>query len=399
MMSHQLSRYCHLGRRACGAATLATTLIFGALASAQETVRNYNVQFTSTAPVADGVVGASEWNAASEGGGMWTLLRTGDITTPPSPDAENNRFRMLWDDTNLYILYESNFNEWVAPADPNDPMPNISFGTDNLNMYFDPNTDGEENDVPDAEVDGYQLAFNQPTHPTNDALISTNANRQGVGFFTEAHNNNGFGDQAFWNKGADPVTGPALQNIVVAQKNGAAGGVAEIVFPWANFNALALTAGPETNASDFNSDGMVDGQDYLIWERNLGPSTVVDKSTGDANLDFVIDGADLDLWKAAYGEDTRVPTGLNREEGPVNSEVWFFNMSRINGLGDLGNFLPVWNWHADQSFTFRPHGTITFVGAPGGAAGAVPEPAAAALAALAAAFAGGMRRRAARIAA
>jgi hypothetical protein len=371
-------------------AAIATTLVMGVLASAQETVRNYNVQFTSTPPVADGVVGANEWNAAAPAAGMWQLLRT----NPPQPDTENNRFRMMWDDTNLYILYETDFNQWVSVADINNPSPDISFGADNLNLYFDPNTDGEQNDVPDNEVDGYQLAFNQPTHPTNGALISTDANRQGVGFFTEAHNNSGFGDQANWNRGGSQVQGDALQDIVVAQKNGATGGVAEIVFPWANFNAAVVdpaTADP----NDFDNDGRVDGSDYLTWQRGVGLTGETTRFNGDSNLDGTVDGADLDLWEAAYGTLAGTPTGLNRVEGPVNGEQWFFDMSRINGLGDLGNFLPIWNWHDDQSFTFHPHGTITFMGAPpaAGAVSGVPEPASLALMAMAIAAAGSARRR------
>lgn len=389
MKSHKHSVLIGMCHRAGAAAAFALTLIVGPFASAQETVRNYNVQFTSTAPVADGVVGANEWNAASTAAGTWGVLRE----TAADVDTENNRFRMLWDRTNLYILYESGFNQWVSAADPNDPKPNINFSADNLDLYIDPNTDGEVNDAPDAEVDGYQFAFNQPTHPTNGALISTDANRQGVGFFTEAHNNNGFGDQGNWNKGVDPVTGPGLQNIVVAQKNGATGGVAEIVFPWANFNADAFVPGPDSNTSDFNSNGVVDGGDFLTWQQGLGMTVQVDKTTGDATGEGNVDAADLAAWKAANGTDTRVATGLNRVTGPVNNEVWFFNMSRINGLGDAGNFLPVWVWHNDQSFTFRPHGTITFTGAPAGGIRAVPEPAAVLLIAMVAVAAGAARRR------
>lgn len=182
-------------------------------AFAQSTPRGYDVQFTTTAPVADGVVSPGEWDGAAAAAGSWAVIREAEGEL----DTENNRFRMLWDNTNLYILYETDFGDWQF-NDPSQERPNISFSPDVLNFYIDPNGDGEENAVPDGEVDGYQFAFNMFRHPADEALISTDAHRQGVGIYTEAHNNSGFGDQARWNKGGSDVQGAAMQDIVVAQK-------------------------------------------------------------------------------------------------------------------------------------------------------------------------------------
>jgi hypothetical protein len=352
-------------------------------------VRNYNVNKTTTVPVADGVVTAGEWSAAATAAGSWGVLREVSSVV----DNENNRFRMMWDDANLYILYETDFNQFNTEADTSDPKPNMNWGgPDVLNLYIDPNEDNDPNFVtdPDDKVDGYQFSFNQFTGPGGTALISTNADRQGVGFYTEAHAGGAFGDQAKWNTGGSDGQGGGMQDIVVAQKNGAAGGVAEVIFPWANFNALAFTPGT-TVETDFNSDGLVDGKDFLIWQSGVGPNPGIDKSTGDANLDLVIDNADLELLKTAYGTNTQVETGLNATEGPTAGDIWFFLMGRQNGLGNNGNFLPIWNWHEGQSFALRPHGTLTFVGP--AAAAAVPEPTSLLLVALGLVPLGVLRRR------
>ncbi|RIK82198.1 MAG: hypothetical protein DCC67_07440 [Planctomycetota bacterium] len=372
-------------RPAIVAVAIAAAASFANVAQAQ-TVRNYNVNFTSAAPVIDGVVGPGEWNAAASAAGSWGELRQPEWDA----DIENNRFRMLWDANNLYVLYETDFNSWIEPVDKiNNPNPDIVFDHDNMSLYFDPNADGDANfaSSPDDYVDGYQLAFNQYRDPAGGALISTDANRQGVGFFTEAHAGYLWGDHARWNRGGVSTSGPALQDIVVAQKNGAAGGVAEMIIPWNNFNADALYPG-DTDVADFNSDGLVEGADLLAWQKGYG-SAAVDKSTGDANGDLYVDVADLEVWETNYATDTRQPTGLDRVAGPVTGEQWFFQMSRINGLGDIGNFLPLWNWHEGQYFAQRPHGTITFLGGP---ASAVPEPAAVAMIAAAAALALAARR-------
>jgi len=389
-MSYQHSGWLSISK-GCVYAAIATTVAIGAVANAQ-TVRNYNVQLAPAPPVIDGVVSAGEWNAAAPAAGMWGVLRE----TAADVDTENNRFRMMWDANNLYMLYETDFNIYADADKVGDPNPNITFATGEnvINLYFDPNTDDEPNfvNVPETNVDGYQVAFWQRHDPDGGSLISTDANRQGIGFFTEAHLDTPFGDQANWNRSADPAAdeaGAALQDIVVAQRNDTTGGVFEMIFPWANFNAAAVdptTADP----NDFDNDGRVDGGDFLLWQRGLGLTGLLDKSKGDANDDDSVDAADLDLWKAAYGTQAGTSTGLSAVDGPMNGDQWFFNIGRQNSEGDVGNFLPYWNWQPAQVFANRPHGTITFMGAP---ISAVPEPAAMLLMTAAAAAALVARRR------
>ena len=62
---------------------------------------------------------------------------------------------------------------------------------------------------------------------------------------------------------------------------------------------VAFTATPVTLA-DFNADGVVDGADFLQWQRGNGKTIGATHQEGDANRDGAVDGADLELWKASY---------------------------------------------------------------------------------------------------
>jgi hypothetical protein len=54
--------------------------------------------------------------------------------------------------------------------------------------------------------------------------------------------------------------------------------------------------------ADFDGDDDVDGNDFLIWQRNVGDGTT--QAEGDANGDDVVDGADLAAWEGAFGSAT-----------------------------------------------------------------------------------------------
>ena len=61
-----------------------------------------------------------------------------------------------------------------------------------------------------------------------------------------------------------------------------------------------IATAPANNA-DFNSDGKVDGTDFLIWQKGFGLSGQTGKTNGNANTDAVVDGADFAVWKSKFG--------------------------------------------------------------------------------------------------
>lgn len=381
-----ISKYC--------LALIATVLC--ATPTFAQTIRGYDANFTTNTIVADGVISPGEWSGANGGGDSWGVLREPFTTL----DAQGHEFQVMWDTDNLYILYQSNFNAFTSTFFLGNPT--INFGVENLNFYIDPNTDGDLNIDPDTGVtgdpaddfldaDGYQLAFNQYL----GNFVSTGDDRQGVGFFTEAHVNQSAGDQGNW-RGAPGNKlpgnqGPGINDsgIIVGQTNSnTTGSVTELIIPFVDLDADALIPGPATNA-DYNGDGLQDAADYTLWRDTEGDNVggagngELDGADGDDN--GIIDAADYDLWVSGYGNGGMIETGLNASAGVTPGDVWGFNAGFI---GDAGpNFLPIWSWHDNPGnnndpFARWPHGTLTFIGPPT-AAVSVPEPAAALLLALA----------------
>jgi hypothetical protein len=60
--------------------------------------------------------------------------------------------------------------------------------------------------------------------------------------------------------------------------------------------------------ADFNQDGDVDGDDFLIWQRGLGIGSTLPE--GDADGDGEVDAGDLAAWRFQFGStDAAVPVG------------------------------------------------------------------------------------------
>lgn len=56
------------------------------------------------------------------------------------------------------------------------------------------------------------------------------------------------------------------------------------------------------DVADANGDGVVDGGDFLIWQRNFGKEGATGPTEGDFNFDGAVDSTDLDLWKGQSGD-------------------------------------------------------------------------------------------------
>jgi hypothetical protein len=78
---------------------------------------------------------------------------------------------------------------------------------------------------------------------------------------------------------------------------------------WALDNIKIGVQGAVENA-DFNADGKIDGNDFLVWQRNLGSGTTL--AQGDADGNGTVNAADLAIWRTQFGN-----TGASASVGAV----------------------------------------------------------------------------------
>jgi len=81
---------------------------------------------------------------------------------------------------------------------------------------------------------------------------------------------------------------------------------------------IAPTAAPVEDA-DFDNNNVVDGADFLIWQRGFGLAAGATNAQGDANGDLAVNGADFTLWKSKFGGPpaTPVATGVPEPSGAL----------------------------------------------------------------------------------
>ncbi|MDP6860641.1 MAG: hypothetical protein QF426_12535, partial [Verrucomicrobiales bacterium] len=178
---------------------------------AQAQIRTYEVIYSPSAPVLDGVRSPGEWDNASEAATDFKLLRTGGTAS-----SEKIKFQLLWNDDGFYMIIETDNTSWGEWAG------NVDFGFDDYNIFIDPNTDNEPNQ---SSFDGYHIGIWQ----TNGLItrFADDLDDQERTTFLEARHNGNFGNNASWSE-------PRELNWV--SNHGDFGGVVELFIPWTDFN-------------------------------------------------------------------------------------------------------------------------------------------------------------------
>ena len=77
---------------------------------------------------------------------------------------------------------------------------------------------------------------------------------------------------------------------------------------------------PVTESADFDEDGDVDGQDFLIWQRGFEAGST--HGEGDANGDMSVDEDDLGVWQVQYGVGPLVATVAVPEPSTTLLALW-----------------------------------------------------------------------------
>ncbi|MBA3483886.1 MAG: hypothetical protein H0T51_18935 [Pirellulales bacterium] len=101
---------------------------------------------------------------------------------------------------------------------------------------------------------------------------------------------------------------------------------------------------PPLTGADFDSDGDVDGADFLTWQRNNGTANGAATSNGDADGNGAVNGADLAVWRMQFGGPGAVGAGAPVPEPAAASLAALASMltitihwRRVNtrGKGDM----------------------------------------------------------------
>jgi hypothetical protein len=123
------------------------------------------------------------------------------------------------------------------------------------------------------------------------------------------------------NQTPDPITGffenPAITKDLYEEGASITGagfnGTVSISYVGGNGNDVVLSLVVAPNA-DFNGDGLVDGQDFLTWQRSFGVSSGATRALGDANGDGAVNQADFTVWSAQFGTSPSHAAGASVPE-------------------------------------------------------------------------------------
>jgi hypothetical protein len=290
--------------------------------------REYVARYTATPPVIDGIeTTPDEWADSAAGGDQWLLLSNSN------PDLTNNRFNLLWDDAGLYVRHQVDYNAWQYVG-----VDNWAPTYEQLNYYFDPNTDGEANantGVFETTVDGYQLAFNLPL-----GLSQLTPTDQSVGRYSEAHV-----DALFGNQGA-PFLHFAGMQLVQNTSVEDSFGYTEYFVPWNNFDATNPEHAINPEIDDlglFHPDAPEDGEEWYFNVTRIQSSGLIPAWSSPSGASFMADR----------------PHGILRFDGQPNSNTCDLNGDDACDAGDIDALsIAIFSSSTAPQFDIDRNGTI-----------------------------------------
>lgn len=68
--------------------------------------------------------------------------------------------------------------------------------------------------------------------------------------------------------------------------------------------AIEVTILDDLLAGDYDADGVVDGADFLLWQRTFGTAVEPAGSGADGDESGLVDGGDLNVWQASFGQSS-----------------------------------------------------------------------------------------------
>lgn len=142
-----------------------------------------------------------------------------------------------------------------------------------------------------------------------------------------------------------------------------------MVEEWNDNDATSRQQGDLIPATaDFNASGLIDGADFLIWQRNFGTLSGATRADGDATGNGEVDGVDLQQWTVQFGTNGDV-FGNGTPTMTIAYDLGGeFDISEINtysNWGDARTFQTfVVNFSIDNGNSFSPLGY--FESDPGG---------------------------------
>ncbi len=93
------------------------------------------------------------------------------------------------------------------------------------------------------------------------------------------------------------------------------------------------------DSADFDGDGGIDGQDFLLWQRGFGLLSAA-KGDGDADNNVTVNELDLAIWESQYGY-APVPAAdfdLDTDVDGADFLAWQRGLGTIYSQGDLANW-------------------------------------------------------------